>query len=361
MKTFKQWFDGLSKETQEYLLQECEWIDTSTKDYYRHPQLDTNVFATYPAYVKERLELDRYVDSDQFLSVAFTLLIQQKDTYDHDAYIHTVAGVIDSFRSIVPMLDALDLRDVYKFKAQCKEAYEKTDSSWSHTKKVNYKYLYSLKHFLLITEDFDNIDWSLLDKDRLSLNAPIVEILGHDEVKKIAKENPQRMTEKMTRKEVNNTVFDELFFCADGWTKEQKLQVINNYRYTEDDVKNFMQKIVAVDESYLRFVGTYFIENYPALGMHLYKMKKSDEELNALPAGHRLEDEYQYPKEYRKLFQIAACCARGNVGKAMAGTIGDAACILKMYGYNFNQIFDCLYPQYAETTTSTETEEAVTV
>ena len=43
------------------------------------------------------------------------------------------------------------------------------------------------------------------------------------------------------------------------------------------------------------------------------------------------------------------------MGKAMAGVIGDAACILKMYGYDFNQIFDCLYPQYANTATVDET------
>jgi len=360
MKTFKQWFNSLSKETQEYLRDNCRWIDTTSKDYYRHPKLDESALTAYPKHVEDELTTNTYFHNNNDRDLYITMFLKHKDDLPHDDYIKALVGLIDSDKDISTKVDALDLREVYKLRGKYKETYERTSQSWSHSPKPNYKYKYSLSHFLLVTEDFNNIDWSVLDKDSLSLNAQVVEILGHDEVKKIAKENPQRMTERIARGDLNNPVFDELFFCKDGWTKKQKQDIINNYRYTEDDVKTFMAKIVAVDESYLRYVGTYFIENYPALGMHLYKMRKSDEEIAALPEKHRIEEEYQYPKEYRKLFQIAACCARGNVGKAMAGTIGDAACILKMYGYNFNQIFDCLYPQYAETT-ETEEAEATTV
>ena len=31
----------------------------------------------------------------------------------------------------------------------------------------------------------------------------------------------------------------------------------------------------------------------------------------------------------------------------MTGTIGDVACMLKMYAYDFNQVFDCMYPELA--------------
>ena len=37
MKTFKQWFNSLSDGTQAYLINECKWIDTTSKDYYKHP------------------------------------------------------------------------------------------------------------------------------------------------------------------------------------------------------------------------------------------------------------------------------------------------------------------------------------
>ena len=71
---------------------------------------------------------------------------------------------------------------------------------------------------------------------------------------KIAKEESGKFSfRSRDRNNVNNKVFDSLFFCEDGWTPEQKKKIIQNYGYNEEDAEDFMRRIVAVDESYLKF------------------------------------------------------------------------------------------------------------
>lgn len=348
MKTFKQWFNSLSEETQKYLIKNCTWIDLESKDYYRHPdkkKLDTLLKVKLDE-VKKSISEDGYYRSsttNQQLGIIITQ--QHKDTLDHESYMYILTALTDNVGCNTAYCDAFDLREMVKAKHDRTAEYNKDKSEWSRRKDT-----YSLSEKLLIMEDFSTFDWSDTDVGDICLDDVTAEILGHDEVIRRAKENPRCFTIRGNYRsfKTDNSIFDELFFCADGWTKEQKDRIIHDYDYDMRGVEDFMKRIVSVDESYLRYIGTYFIRNCPALGMHLYKQKKSQEEIDALPLKHRQEDEYRYSKSYRKLFQIAACCARENVGKAMAGTIGDISGILKMYSYNFNQIFDCLYPQYAE-------------
>ena len=349
MKTFRQWFDNLSPVKQRYLRENCSWIDVDSKDRYNHPSKE-KLDAKFNESVLEMVaqsSRDRYYSSNNALESAALAFFQlHKDLLNEDAYKAIIKAATNNGtdRDINQYVDAFELREIVKVKHEERLAYNKTHNEWDQKNA-----LYSLSEKLLITEDFSAFDWTDTDVRDRYLDSKMMEILGHDEVIRRAKENPRAVDSFRNReKEIHNPVFDELFFCEDGWTKEQKQQVINSYGCGVHDVEDFIARIVAVDESYLRYIGTYFIRNCPALGMHLYKQKKSQEEIDALPLKHRQEDEYRYSKSYRKLFQIAACCARENVGKAMAGTIGDISGILKMYSYNFNQIFDCLYPQYAE-------------
>ena len=346
MKTFKKWFDTKSEETQQYLLKNCLWIDKNSPDRYRHPKNQQEVKEQVMQYASSRFNDDNYVDSDRLQQMLAAYLQCDKllKESDPNAYYDLLTVLWKNAQTEVEMtIDAMDLREVYKR---------------NHNVKKRWPDRYKLGQVLLVTEDFDNVDWDLLD-DGMSLNDVTMDIFGHDRIIEIAKRNPSMVHVQGTN--INNDLFDELFFCKDGWTKAQKEDIIKDWNLNTDGVRDFIKRVVAVDESYLRYIGTYFINNEPALAAHLYKEKKSFDELNALPAGHNQADEYRYPKHYRKLFHIAACCARGNVGKAMAGTIGDVACMLKMYAYNFNSVFDCMYPQYAETSETSEDNEEATV
>jgi len=355
MKTFRQWFDAFGSETQKYLKEQCHWIDVDQPDGYRHASYSKD-FASEQLnksieYFDNRLKDDNGLYREDFVPLCMNYIQSIRNTLDKHTFYMLLLALIKENRAILTKLDAMDLREILKIKAEYKNYYYQ-NSDYSYTKGKVYKY--SLDELLLITEDFDNIEWDKADVSDLPLTSSVCEILGEQKLIELCKEEPSRfrLHSPAIQADPNNVIFDTLFFCDNGWTVEQKKKVIDNYGYCERDVEDFMKRIVAVDESYLRTVGNYFIRNNPALGMYLYKQKKPEDELNALPPGHKVEEEYRYPKAYRKLFQIAACCARGRIGKAMAGTIGDAACMLKLYGYNFNNIFDCLYPEYAQTTTT---------
>lgn len=343
MKTLRQWFESLSQETQEYIADNCRWFDITTEDYYRHNSGSIESIKNVAEYVKNRLDEDKYINDDCVKPVIITCVRTIKDKLTPEEYAHLLYGIEDTVRPTSNVFDAMDRREILKLAKKYKDQARKNDK-WNDRG----EYKYNLADFLLMVEDFDNIDFSLLNHDTLSLNSATIEILGYDEMYKIAKDEPDKLSfRNRNRSNIDNKVFDSLFFCEDGWTSEQKKKILNSYLYNVSDAEDFMQRIVAVDESYLKFFCNYFICNEPALARYLYNQKKTDDELNALPANHRIEDEYRYPKSYRKLFHIAACCARKNVGKAMAGTIGDVACMLKMYAYDFNQVFDCMYPELA--------------
>lgn len=343
MKTFRQWYEHLSPETQEYIAKNCFWFDITEKDYYKHSYTTVDSIKVTAEYIKNRLDEDKYINDDCINPSLVGVVRLLKDKLSLEEYTLLLYGLHDATRIGYSNFDAMEYRELLKLTKKYKDQARKNDR-WNNCG----EYKYRLTDFLLMVEDFDNIDFSLLNHDSLVMDSATVEILGFDEMYKIAKEEPGKFSFRSRgRSNMNNKVFDSLFFCEDGWTPEQKKKIIQNYGYNEEDAEDFMRRIVAVDESYLKFFCNYFISNNPALARHLYNQKKTDDELNALPANHKMEDEYRYPKSYRKLFHIAACCARENVGKAMAGTIGDVACMLKMYAYDFNQVFDCMYPELA--------------
>lgn len=349
MKTFKQWFNSLSDGTQAYLQKTCDWIDRNTEDGYRKPNDLEAEIEVIQLELAKNLKDDRYFRDHILNTIAFGLFQKHKNDYDDERYYNTLIAFDEKNNDVEDYLTVPEIRKMYQIKTQYHDAINGNEPS-----------KYGLSKFLLMTEDFDNIDWSRLNMNQVDLNTETCEILGHDQLYKIAKENPGRISGRRNLyADVNNVLFDELFFCEDGWTAKQKELVINNYCYNEQDAEDFMRRIVAVDESYLRYIGKYFIYNNPALAMYLYKQKKPDDELNALPEGHKIEDEYRYPKSYRKLFLIAGCCARERIGKAMTGSLREVAPLLKMYGYNFNTIFDCLYPKYAEVTNTESQEQTV--
>jgi len=344
MKTFKKWFEARNEETQQYLLKKCLWIDVNSPDKYRHPKNAEEIKNSVVTYASTRLINDDYVDSDKLHQLLAVYLQNDKDmkAKDPEAYYNTLVVLWKNAQEEIELaVDAMDLREIYKRK---------------HVLKRRWPDKYRLSEILLVTEDFDNIDWSDLD-ETIQLDTISMDIFGHEKIIEAAKANPDMV--RIERTAMKNDLFDELFFCENGWTKSQKEHILRNWSTSLDGVRDFMERVVAVDESYLRYIGTYFIYQEPALAAHLYKEKKPITELNALPAGHSQTEEFRYPKHYRKLFHIAACCARKNVGKALAGTIGDVACTLKMYGYDFNQVFDCMYPEFAET--AEENTEAVAV
>ena len=301
MKTFRQWFDAFSSETQRYLKDQCKWIDLDQPDGYRHTNYSKD-FASEQLnnsieYFDKRLKDADGLYREDFVPLCMNYIQSIRDTLDKNAFYMLLLALINENRAIQMKLDAMDLREILKLKAEYKNHYYQ-NSDYSYTKDKVYKY--SLDELFLITEDFDNIDWSKVDISDVPLTSVMCEILGEQKLIELCKEDPRRfrLHSPAIQADPNNVIFDTLFFCDNGWTAEQKKKVIDDYGYCERDVEDFMKRVVAVDESYLRTVGNYFIQRNPALGMYLYKQKKPEDELNALPPGHKVEEEYRYPKAY---------------------------------------------------------------
>jgi hypothetical protein len=76
--------------------------------------------------------------------------------------------------------------------------------------------------------------------------------------------------------------------------------------------------------------------------MKLYCEKKPDSELTG---NETASETFRYPKELRKVFVIAHACALKRVSKVKSGICKEIAPLLKIYGYNWNEIYDAMYPE----------------
>jgi hypothetical protein len=106
-------------------------------------------------------------------------------------------------------------------------------------------------------------------------------------------------------------------------------------------VEDFMERIVAVDHKYLRYLYN-IVEKLPSLATEIYEQKKPDEELTG---NESIPQTYRYSKDIRKLAKIAHACARKSVSKVNSAFLKEISPLLKIYGYNFNTIYDALYPE----------------
>jgi len=331
MKTLKEWFDGLSPRAQDWVKKECSfWLDVSTETYYKD---------NTPSLEKFKSWMDQKPSGYKtaFGVAQLLALLKEKDPdiisdKEFNDYISQLREADSQCLNILPIQEIKD---------------------WYKTNKAYQGYYFELHILLFLTEDFNNIDWNTLRIDQYSdfrINEVTCEIVGIEKCVKVAKEYINKID--FLSLSINNEVFDRLFFGPDGWDKFQKQAILSCYKANQSHIEDFMKRIVAVDKSYLRSLYT-IISKQPAIAAELYKLRKPDEELTGTET---TEQTFRYAKEYRKLFNIAACCERKNIGKAMMANIGTHGPLLKLYSYNWDMIFDCLYPEYA---TPIVTEENV--
>lgn len=315
MKTFKQWVDGLSESALSYVKNRCnDWADFTTEDYYR--KINPNDTVYLEKLIKEAYG---YNKADKLLLIVSMLLLQKTDTKSEEMFKTLLLNNSEYDNTLCAVMG----RDAYR--------------EW-YKNKYGHRQHKSLEYILLMTDDFDNIDFSEYDSSNLNADPEFFEIFGEKYMLEFLKENPRMV--KPTRLPINDDRFDKLFFGEDGWTESQKKQVIGNYTGDQWQVDDFLERIVAVDKSYLRYIYN-IIYRDAAAASKLYTAKKDDYDINTTTVQQR----FRYSKELRKLFMIAGCCARESLPKTKAGTIGDISALVKLYGFNFNYIFDCLYPE----------------
>lgn len=318
MKTFKQWVDGLGEAARDYIEKRCsDWADFTTKDYYR--KIDPNDTELLRKLIKEAYG---YNKADKLLLATSMLLLQKADAESEQMFKTLLVNNGDYDNTLCAVIG----RDAYR--------------EW-YKNKYGQRLNKSIDYILLMTDDFDNIDFSEYDNGNLTADPEYFDIFGEEYMLNFLRENPRLF--KPTRLAIDDERFDKLFFGENGWTEVQKKQVIGNYTGDVWQMDDFLERIVAVDKSYLKYVYN-IIYRDAAAAAKLYTAKKDNYDVNTTTVQQR----FRYSKELRKLFMIAGCCARESLPKTKAGTIGDISALVKLYNFDFNSIFDCLYPELME-------------
>lgn len=333
-KTFKEWFDGLSDATRLEFVS-CygkNWIDFDAPDYYRQPVYDTSSMTVQ----------DFLYKNDNLSLKTNTLIVAVKNLIENNKY-------NEAFELVKTYMDERELnsRDVYHLAAYfCNAEFRALIK-----REINSHATWRREPFerLPLQTDFSHLDIHEMNCDQ-DFNNCYLEIFGKDAIKEVWLSsdtyiNPYSYCKPTTEVGKQLTeIFDELFFGENGWSQEQKNHILNRVRCYKEDVEAFMRLIVAVDKKYLKNIYNVISSN-TALATELSQQLKPDSELTG---NETREQRYRYPKELRRLFQICGCCIRGTLPKTRISKIGDIANIVKLYNFNFSNIFDALYPETIE-------------
>ena len=339
MKTLKQWYDSLSESTQAWIDNNCSaWFDKDQADYYRKPSTSINEkgldwylncpWNTVDSNYSNTTEVvSRYVKTIKYLA--------DHNIINQDSADNAILNVIKT--GISQKNSWLYLSDKNK-KAGFILSYGKY---YSNNK-------LELDNYLYLIEDYDNIDIDLEKCIKPTLTKEVIEIIGMDNAKKIAETLDTYDLAAAIKPGQDNPLIDELLFCAtSNLTEARKKDIIaktywnTSYLPTEEKVADFFKRIVAVDHSYLRYFRD-IVHQYPAIAMKLYTQKKPDSELTG---NESIAEQYRYNKELRKLFVIAHMCELKNMTKNKASIAKEVAPLLKIYGYNWDEIYNAMYPE----------------
>lgn len=351
MLTFRQYLDNLSDEAKTWLQNHCCFVDLESEDGYKHR--DYSKFDQ-----KGYLEMYNSIAGDQLAEIITGVLlakddngkyVNRKDLSEKERfdYLYNILEKYHAGRSLksAKQLYALPLEYV-------RRAFEH-QGKYYHGYNEDRPDALDFETLMLFTDDFSRIDWNALSIHSMDyVENATIEVLPKEKVKEILKAHPTRLWRN--KLPIDCEVFDELFFGENGWDDSQKLDIIDNiYHKNAEDFEDFMKRIVAVDKHYLRYVKIFFKGN-KKLASELYRLKMPEDERATYrhPGKHK----YRYSDEYRKLFWVARCCAKGEMTGACVDKIGNVATIMKYYGTDFDKIFDMMYPELSEQQTEVTAE-----
>ena len=339
MKTLKQWYDSLSVPAQEWVVENCStWFDKDQVDYYRKAETVKDN-ASLTSFLLDATDIDKYSDYSNARVIAHKYLIllrylhnTQPELISENTLNSCIYRVLES--GMHTKNDWLYLQgDVRQF------AFRKCFARYNKMK---------LADALYLVKDYDNLDLNWEEIDIPKLIPEVVEIIGIEEAKKIAKEGGEYAVSRIVNYGKESELFDELFFCKDSWlTQFDKMRILDRIYANSNSLPNlqtiedFFKRIVAVDHSYLRYIYM-IIKRYPAIATQLYQQKKPEAELTG---NESTVEQYRYSKEIRKLFVIAHMCVLKRVSKVKSSIAKEVAPLLKIYGYKWDDVYDALYPE----------------
>lgn len=337
MKTFKQWMDSLPEPGRNYVFELSKSFDRESPTYYACDRKKVQPEIMFPL-IKEKEKArgsfyHRRIEIDEAYSIIVGFLLDKLSGKNNVLPDIDDKVVKETIQTIISYQDNADYIHYLPLDIQ-RQTIRSTMLNSEDSR-------LSLRDLILLTEDFDDIPWHMLDiESYYYIEQEWYSILPTSILMKMAKARPASID--VNKMDMNNEMFDTLFFLEDGWSPHDKKVVMRRFPSTTDGVANFMERIVAVDKSYLRYLPTVLKD--AGLARALYSLKKPSEEITE---GMGVQDSFRYSREYRRLFMIVRCCNEKHMSKEFARKIGDASALVKLYDYDYNTIFEALYPEYA--------------
>ena len=323
--SFKDWFDGRSKEAQAFIIERCkDWMDLSTPDYYKAQKTDISIEDV----VGEESEYySRACLAMYILSHNKKATITDYATYYKN---HEYRSVDFSSLTFLPVKDRKDLM---------------RQLSYRNSSTIGLReWLFCIEDYSKLADYAENLN---LDDDRV--NDTLIDIFGEDFAIKYTKAHESIIHLKDLPEQGRSVIFDTLFFGADGWSEQQKQEIMKRWaqeihwhsgRYDKEGKLKAMEKairhVACARKEDLKYIYT-IIKRLPDLAQHLYDMKKPEDQINE---GDSKDMEYRFPMWLRKLFVIMGCCARGNISSANTQKLQkEGASLLRMYNFDFDTYF----------------------
>lgn len=371
-RTLHEFYDNLSESAQEWIRKECRaWFDENQPDYQRKfvpVTKDAKDILFHKSEPKSTGWHSYYSNSDKqrdLENMYISELVHKRD----ELKIISDEDVRDAIIDFIQKVEG-DAEGGVKLAFACNEQANQRLAYSAILSTLYSKGKYPLGIKLFFVDDFDRlnedidfneIDFDTVDRDEFTI---LCEIFGSKCLEKLANENMitfarnyrkiKELIKSDKRCELQvvdlyvamRKIFDRKFFVDNSWTDESKREIIKEmYQNSYPDTalrrfEMFVEDIISVDSRYMKYIYD-LVDYYPALGNHIYEAKKPEDEINP---NDPVDMTYRYSKDIRKLGRIANICTRKSLSKANNGFLKDIGSIIRLVGYNFNAIYEMMYP-----------------
>lgn len=346
MKTLQQWWAERSPQQQSYISLRCrEWFDPT--------QPDGLIHSDPVDYTINDLRTSSWSDQDYKRTLINMLLAKDKATGKYKVFPEEGNTVRQEILSkMVYSHNALAIAAKMDFE----HAHKVVASSFNDHKNMEV----FLFHLLIETKDFDHIDWEGLIQKHLfhancdsvceGFNDALITMVPTDVLIKFVKVDSS-IIQCWHELPINSDLFDRVMFVDEDVPNNIRKTIVTKFakacNYEGNEIMDrYLKQLVAVNRRYLKGLRDHC--NTSRLNT-MYCAKKDTPICNpfdtdAVKKAEAISKKHRYSQEVREFAMIAASCDRKRVfGKRVKGC-GDSAGLLALYNYDFDQIFNSMYP-----------------
>lgn len=360
-KTFQEWFDTLDWSNQKYLAENskgaikgCDKDDKETH-YYSNIVAYKLKYKCIPSHNKDNFfsTFDKACKSwkeEVAIQMLYASRLKAVDMISDSEYYAAIKKSIDHF-SINELCNFITEDDF-------KPAMRQIAISGNMDRLIG---------CLLAADDIEHPDWSLLATNLQEENGYFdykwFRFIPFNEALKLIRKDISRISDLLQHirsdiqeQEVKNNCLKqirELVFCEDGLSETDRDSAIINI-YRDRSIHDFIQEILPIDIRYGQLIPALYkakryndkavIEEMNSV-INMRKCERSTQEERSREGWYESieRNQYRYCKQVRQMAMIVRACLTKSYPKSKVSLIGDALCLLKMYDFNYNQIFKAVY------------------